>query len=197
MGGLITATLGVVFLIPVSWSGVSDQKGLQSPEPQKSSSSYSSLKGRVVRVVDGDTVLVLLDEVQKRKPLRVRLLGIDAPEKSQAFGEVCRKSLADVVAGRDVRVQVRGQDRYLRTLGVILLRTSEKNKQEQDVNLAQIRSGCAWHYKHYMDQQPVAERQLYAAAEITARKARLGLWKDAHPQAPWDFRHGTPSGNHP
>lgn len=143
----------------------------------KSHGEHRTLAGKVVRVSDGDTVVVLKD----RDQTKIRLLGIDAPEKSMPFGQVCSKKLADLVAGRDVTVEIVDTDQYGRSLGKVLL-------AGHDMNLAQIEAGCAWHYKHYEKAQVPADRALYAQAEIAARRARRGLWADAKPVAPWDFR---------
>jgi endonuclease YncB( thermonuclease family) len=135
------------------------------------------LEGRVVRVSDGDTIVILKDRAQTR----VRLLGIDAPEKAMPFGRVCRKDLASKVAGREVRIRSAGTDRYGRTLGKVLSGST-------DVNLAMIEDGCAWHYKQYARNQEPSDRKLYAEAETKARASRVGLWRDADAQAPWEFR---------
>jgi len=144
-----------------------------------------AVSGKVIRVMDGDTIEVLSVSSDEKHPVRVRLTGIDAPEKAQSFGEVCRKKLADRVAAREVRVDTRGKDRYSRTLGVIWLTTPNG---EVDINLQQIEAGCAWHYKQYQRQQKPDERVRYSDAEARARSGRLGLWQDPDPVPPWKFR---------
>lgn len=136
--------------------------------------------GKVVSVADGDTVTVLdATNVQHR----IRLTGIDAPESSQAFGTRSRQHLADLVFGKQVTVQYEKNDRYGRTLGKVIA-------EGRDVCLEQLRAGLAWHYKYYENEQPPADRQTYAQAEVEARAAKRGLWADANPIPPWDFRHG-------
>ncbi len=134
--------------------------------------------GKVVRVSDGDTVVLLTAQMRE---LKIRLLGIDAPEKGQPFGNFCREELARSIAGKSVRVETRGTDRYERTLGKIVF-------EGRDINLAQVESGCAWHYRQFARSQPVADRELYAVKEQEAREAKRGLWQDKKPKAPWDFR---------
>lgn len=134
--------------------------------------------GRVVAVADGDTVTVLDTAKVQRK---VRLSGIDAPEKRQPFGTVSRKNLADLVFGKTVTVTYRKVDRYGRQIGVL-------HVGDIDANLAQLRAGLAWHYKHYEREQPHRERAAYAAAEQEASDRKRGLWRDANPIPPWDFR---------
>ena len=138
-----------------------------------------TLMGRVVSVADGDTITVLDDTNTQHK---IRLTGIDAPEKRQAFGNVSRQSLADMVAGQSVAVEWVKADRYGRKLGKVLL-------AGLDCNLVQVKRGLAWHYKQYQREQSPTDQQSYAAAEIEARAAKLGLWRDADPMPPWEFRH--------
>lgn len=138
----------------------------------------AEISGRVVRVADGDTITVLDNNKTQHK---VRLAGVDAPEKAQAFGERSRESLDELVAGRIVIVESNKRDRYGRTVGKILL-------NGQDINFEQVRRGMAWHYKAYANEQSPEDRSLYDAAEVEARQARRGLWADRTPVPPWDFR---------
>ncbi len=137
-----------------------------------------TLLGKVINVADGDTITVL-DEAHTQH--KVRLTGIDAPEKRQAFGNVSKQSLAEQVAGQSVAVEWDKVDRYGRKVGKVLLRGL-------DCNLEQVKRGLAWHYKQYQREQSPADRTRYAAAEVEARAARLGLWRDAAPTSPWVFR---------
>ena len=136
------------------------------------------LNGRVVAVADGDTV-TLLDARLRRH--QIRLLGIDAPEKDQAYGLQSRANLAQQVFGRQVVADCRQTDRYHRKVCLIEI-------DGQDVNLAQIEAGLAWHYKSYTREQKLTERLQYATAETQARLARRGLWSQRAPLAPWDYR---------
>lgn len=138
------------------------------------------LSGRVIAVADGDTV-TLLDARLRRH--QIRLLGIDAPEKDQAYGWQARAYLAQQVFGRQVIADCRKSDRYQRRLCRLEL-------DGQDVNLGLIEAGLAWHYKSYARDQKLTERLLYASAETQARLARRGLWSQRAPQAPWDYRAG-------
>ena len=132
----------------------------------------------VVGVADGDTITVL--DTSKRQH-RIRLAGIDAPEKRQAFGNRSNQSLSQMVFRRIVRVDYDKTDRYGRIVGKVML-------GELDTNLEQIRRGMAWHYKDYEREQSAPDRRLYSDAELEARKARRGLWVDREPVPPWDFR---------
>jgi len=156
--------------------------------------SGATLTGKVIRVLDGDTIEVLQVEGATKTPVRIRMTGIDAPEKSQPFGEKCRENLAAMIAGREATIDLRGTDRYSRALGVVLLQEPPSGgapstlAPPKDINLAQIASGCAWHYKQYQKQQKPEERRAYSEAEVSARTRRLGLWRDPSPQPPWQYR---------
>lgn len=136
------------------------------------------LEGKVVSVADGDTVTVL---TAARIQTRVRLVGIDAPERGQAFGTRARLALAALVYQQQVSVEFEKKDRYGRVLGKLLVKGV-------DANLEQIKSGMAWHYKAYQRDQSGPDRIRYAQAELEAQSTGRGLWSDRHAVAPWDFR---------
>lgn len=137
-----------------------------------------TLSGRVVGVADGDTITVL-DNTNTQ--YIIRLAGIDAPEKKQAFGNVSKKSLSDLVFDKQVTVEWNKQDRYGRTVGKVLVKGV-------DANLEQVKRGLAWFYKKYQNEQPLQDRLDYMHAQEDAEKNRVGLWVDQAPIAPWDFR---------
>ena len=143
---------------------------------------------RVVGVSDGDTITVLTAD---KKQIRVRLVGIDAPESRQAYGERAKQKLSELVFNKTVSVLFDKQDRYGRTLGKVLL-------GERDVNMEMLLAGLAWHYKDYARDQLEADRDMYAMAEAEARESKLGLWTDANPTAPSEYRRaGRGSGRQP
>ena len=144
-----------------------------------SQAQAETLLGKVIHVQDGDSITVL-DETHTQH--KIRLSGIDAPERRQAFGNVSKESLAEQVAGQSVAVEWDKVDRYGRKVGKVLL-------AGLDCNLVQVKRGLAWHYKQYQREQSPTDQQSYAAAEIEARAAKLGLWRDADPVPPWEFRH--------
>ena len=131
--------------------------------------------GRVVGVADGDTITVLVGV----EPRRVRLAGIDAPEKGQAFGQRAKQATSRLVFGRTVKVVVRGQDRYGRTLGEVRL------PDGTSLNERLVEEGWAWHYARYSKGQRLAE------LEATARRSRRGLWVDPRALPPWEFRNAN------
>jgi len=138
-----------------------------------------TITGHVVGVADGDTITVLdADKVQHK----IRLAGIDAPEKQQAFGSRSKESLSDLVFDKTVNVETDKRDRYRREIGKVLV-------NGRDVNLVQVERGMAWFYRQYQREQSPNDRKLYEAAEDAARADRRGLWRDTDPVPPWEFRH--------
>lgn len=138
----------------------------------------TTISGKVVGVADGDTITVLDDSNTQHK---IRLAGIDAPEKKQPFGNVSKQSLSDLVYGKQVSVDYNKQDRYGRTVGKVII-------DGTDVNLEQVKRGLAWFYKKYQNEQPLKDRLDYLHAQEAAEKTKVGLWVDPKPIAPWDFR---------
>jgi micrococcal nuclease len=129
--------------------------------------------GKVVGVTDGDTVTVL----HANKPERIRLHGIDCPEKGQAFGMRAKQAASEMVFGKDVAVRSHGKDKFGRTIGAIILLDGT------NVNKKLVRDGWCWWYRKY-----AAGDIDYARAEAEARKAKRGLWQDDTAVPPWDFR---------
>lgn len=130
------------------------------------------LQGKVVGVLDGDTIEVL---DAAKKPRRIRLAEIDAPEKAQAFGQRSKQALSDLCFAKQARVRIVDQDRYGRAVGRVFC-------EGQDANLSQVRQGMAWAYERY------AKDPAILAAEREARAARRGLWADPNPVPPWQWR---------
>lgn len=137
------------------------------------------LSGRVVGVTDGDTISLLDSGYNMHK---IRLGGIDAPEKKQAFGNVAKQSLSGLIYNQQVHVQWHKKDRYGRKVGKVWA-------DDTDINLEQIKRGMAWYYKKYKGELVQADRIIYVQAQIEAERKQVGLWVDADPIAPWDFRN--------
>jgi endonuclease YncB( thermonuclease family) len=135
------------------------------------------IQGKVVDLGWGDSITVL--DAQS-KPQRVRLLGIDAPEKDQAFGPSARQKLSTLVFGKVVTVKYQKVDRSGRPLGKVMLGAT-------DINLEMLKLGMAWYYTNDRD-LPESDRPLYATAEREAKAAERGLWQDESPVSPWEFR---------
>lgn len=138
-----------------------------------------AFSGRVVAALDGDSMRILRDG----REVEVRLHGVDAPEGGQAFGDESRRFLSELARGKTVNVDVRDVDQYDRLVARVHI-------DDVDVGLEIIRTGHGWHYTRY------SSDAAYAQAERQSRQSRRGLWADAAPIAPWDFReeHGRRSG---
>ena len=135
-----------------------------------------ALSGRVVGVADGDTITVLTSDKQR---IKIRLYGIDCPEKRQAYGDRARDFTGAVVFGQDVRVEVLGRDRYGRTLGIVC------GPDGRVLNRKLLVSGLAWVYVQYCKRP---ECMQWYDDEAAARSARRGLWKHGNPLPPWEWR---------
>lgn len=136
------------------------------------------VEAKVVGVTDGDTLVVLDGDSVQHK---VRLAGIDAPEKKQAFGARAQQTLAVAVHRKTVVLDWHKKDRNGRLIAKVLI-------GNRDVGLELVASGFAWHYKAYEREQSTEDRLGYAAAELKARQRRSGLWADSAPVPPWEFR---------
>lgn len=135
----------------------------------------ADFKGKVVKIIDGDTIDVLTPQKQK---IRVRLLDIDAPESRQAYGNVSRKHLASLIAGKNVFVKENKKDIYHRTLGTIFY-------NKININAKMVENGYAWAYRH----KGIANNKRMVKLESIAKQNKRGLWNDKNPIAPWDFRY--------
>jgi len=136
------------------------------------------VEGHVVGISDGDTITVLDDSKAQHK---LRIAGIDAPERGQAFGERSKQNLSALVYQKRVEGRCHKKDRYGREVCTVYVAL-------RDVGLEQIRTGMAWHYKAYQHEQPTQERLVYRDEENAAKEAKRGLWKDGKPVPPWEFR---------
>ena len=137
-----------------------------------------TITGRVVGVADGDTITVLDADKMQHK---IRLSGIDAPEKKQPFGNRSKESLSALTFDKTVAVETTKRDKYGRQIGKVLA-------DGRDVNLVQIERGMAWFYRQYRREQSTDDQRLYEAAEDAAKAGKRGLWRDDGPVPPWEFR---------
>ena len=151
-----------------------------------------TIQGKVVKVADGDTVTIIDDSGKKH---RVRLAGIDAPEKDQSYGDVSTQSLVELVSGKAITIEYEKRDRYERIVGKLLVNPPGEVfcmaldcVKKIDAGLEQIKAGLAWHYKYYQMEQSEKDRGLYSEAEQEARIKKMGSWKDKDPMAPWEWR---------
>ena len=127
---------------------------------------------QVIGIADGDTLTVLHD----RRPLKIRLANIDAPEKKQAFGKKSKQSLSDMCFQKDATYSIQNIDQYGRTVAVVTCAGIEANHE-------QVERGLAWVYTQYNKDRSLPTIQAKAKA------AHRGLWAEARPTPPWEFRH--------
>jgi len=129
----------------------------------------------VIGIADGDTLTVRCETPDGMENVKVRLAEIDAPEKSQAFGSRSRQHLATLCFNRSAVIRSQSMDRYGRTVARV-------ECEGVDANVEQVSAGMAWVYDKY-----VIDRDLYRVQD-EARAARRGLWTDADPVPPWEWR---------
>ncbi len=132
-----------------------------------------TLTGRAIKIIDGDTFVLLTED---NATYRIRLHGIDCPERGMDYYKVCKTALGGFCEGRQLNVIVRDKDRYKRTVGDIY---TEDGKW---INLQMVAGGFAWHYTHYDN-----DERLENAAQ-NAQNAKLGLWALPNPMPPWEWR---------
>jgi len=141
-----------------------------------SAASLPAQTGKVVRIRDGDSIVVL----EAGAEVEVRLHGVDAPELAQAYGRRAKRRTGELAFGKEVRLESRGQDSYGRELAEVFL------PDGRSLNRERVSEGFAWWYRRYADDADLAAR------EQEARAARRGLWADQAPVPPWDFRETHP-----
>jgi micrococcal nuclease len=132
-----------------------------------------TITGRVVKVADGDTFTLLTDSKQQ---LRIRLAGIDCPEKKQDFGTRAQQFTSDLIFAKTVTVEKKDTDRYGRIIGVVKLANGRSLNEEL------LKAGLAWHYKKH------DKSSRFAGLERQAKNNRLGIWSRKDAIAPWEFR---------
>ena len=144
----------------------------------------------VVGVSDGDTLKARCGQPGHYEELKVRLNGIDTPEKRQPFGERAKKAMSDLVYMKDVDLDCIKTDRYGRSVCKVMVTptSAPRGPRTLDAGLAMVMVGMAWWYRGYSREQTAQERGQYEFAETEAKAKRVGLWRDAEPVPPWDWR---------
>jgi endonuclease YncB( thermonuclease family) len=153
------------------WSG-KDGNTAENPVVAEARQSGKLLTGKVVGISDGDTFKLL---IEGNKTVRVRLFGIDAPEKGQDFGTQARQELSNLVFSKPVDVVQKTKDRYGRVVAIVFIAGANVNEQL-------LRNGMVWHYTEY-DKNPV-----WARFQEEAKQSRRGLWSQPNPTPPWQWR---------
>lgn len=138
-------------------------------------------EGQVVGVSDGDTIRVMV----QGKEEKLRLFGVDCPEKDMPFGSAAKQFTSELVFGKSVRVQKIDSDRYGRIVAEVFYREAD-GAAERSLNAALVEAGLAWAYREYGDR--------FVPQEDAARAARRGLWAQADPEPPWSHRKAKREG---
>lgn len=151
----------------------------------------------VVGVSDGDTITARCGESGAYEQIKVRMQGIDAPERKQPYGARSKEALSDLVFQRLAELRCGKTDRYQRKVCSVWVApaASPDGPRTLDAGLAMVNTGMAWWYRAYAREQSPQERVDYEAAEGDARRRRSGLWSDAAPLAPWDWRRSSRTPN--
>lgn len=140
-----------------------------------------------VGVSDGDTIKARCGEPGAYEEVKVRIGGIDAPEKRQPFGQRAKEAMSDLVYMKSVKLDCFKLDRYGRHVCTV------STAADGDVGLAMVRAGMAWWYRAYAREQALPARGLYERAEAEASGAKRGLWGDSGALAPWTWRRSQTS----
>jgi micrococcal nuclease len=133
----------------------------------------NTFTAKVIGITDGDSITVLTD---KKQQVKIRLEGIDCPELRQDFGNRAKQTTSGLCFKKNVRVKKTGTDRYGRMLAYVYV-------DNLCVNRELIKLGMAWQYKQYNKDPTLAK------LEAKARKAKVGLWAQKNPEAPWEWRN--------
>jgi len=142
---------------------------------KKSAEEIKTWSGKVIGISDGDTITAL----HNGKGERIRLYGIDTPEKGQAFGKKAKQFTSSMVYGKTVDIEAKDIDRYGRTVGMVYV-------NGESLNEALVNNGYAWVYRKYCKEVFCND---WISLESAARYGKIGLWSAPNPIPPWDFRH--------
>lgn len=160
-------------LIPTNTQSDLQQKVNQQKEAIATIQVGDTLKGEIVGIMDGDTYDLLTNE---KKTYRIRMEGIDAPERGMPYNKVAKDYLSELCIQKNVTAVVVSKDIYNRLVAYTFLDDGRELSHEM------LKAGFAWHYKYYNSDKEMAQ------LENKARKEKKGLWADENPIAPWEAR---------
>ncbi len=139
--------------------------------------SADTLTGHVVGITDGDTLTLLV----ARQQYKIRIAGIDSPERHQAWGDRSKTNISRLAFNQMAVADCPKVDRWGRKICKVTVNAV-------DIGMEQIKDGMAWWYRKYANEQSPEDRSAYESSELMAKLQRLGLWGDTNPVPPWDFR---------
>lgn len=135
----------------------------------------NSFTGQCIDVADGDTITV---QTQSQEKIKVRLSGVDCPETFQVHGEKAKQYLSSLVSGKRVRIEPETLDQFGRTVGMVLVNGA-------NINEMIVANGHGWVFRKYCTAVYCND---WLKLEASARAAKIGLWEDANPKSPWEWR---------
>lgn len=147
-----------------------EEKAVQ--QPPKSTGNKKTITGKVIGISDGDTFRVL---TERNETVKVRLYGIDAPEKGQDYGTQSQQQLSSLIFSKPIRVEQKNKDRYGRVVGIAFV-------DDLNVNEEMLKSGMVWHYRQY------DKNERWASMQRDAQAQKAGLWNKQSPTPPWEWR---------
>ena len=158
-------------------------------QPQDNKTKYfiseevQSVACKVVRIIDGDTVIVVKDH----QNITIRLDAIDCPESDQPWGDNAKYGLIKLIGGKEIHIEEHGVDRYGRTLATLYVKNDHASEW-MNVNEKLVTLGHAWVMRMFYKHLPKKRRDKLNALERWSRSKKVGLWKTAHPIPPWKWR---------
>lgn len=163
----------IVYIVLISFVLFNISCNSRSGNRKANSQNEQGITGKVVGVIDGDTYDIL---IEGNKAIRVRMEGIDAPEKGMPFYKVAKNYLSVLCFGKQVTLNISGKDNHNRTLAFSYLEDGKELSHEM------LKAGLAWHFKKY-NSDTALER-----LEIEAKNSKIGLWQNENPMPPWENR---------
>ncbi len=137
-----------------------------------------NIKVKIIKIIDGDTVVA---RTINNKKLKIRLAGIDAPERDQPYGIKSTNYLKKIIFSKIVNIHLTSKDKYKRSLGIIFYKKT-------NINLDLVSSGNAWAYRKYLKKMGKKLEEAFIRAESNAQYYKLGLWNNLSPTPPWTWR---------
>jgi endonuclease YncB( thermonuclease family) len=176
-----TGMLKEVQMLPGAFDRVVNRAGLALGvgKPATARKADAQVKLFVTAITDGDTINIL--DTQKTEH-KIRISGIDAPEKAQPFGSKSTANLGRLAFNKDAQADCPKRDRFGRLVCKVTV-------DGTDVGLQQVTDGMAWWYRKYAKEQLGADQDSYEQAETMAKLRRIGLWGEVNPVPPWEWRH--------
>ena len=161
------------------------EKSVKAASAGKSGPVLDKNEYRLARLSDGDSFVL---EDSRKRTVKVRLYGVDAPEGKQSFGNVSRNHLKRLLEGKKLLIRTMYKDNHQRSVAIVYYSQNGK-PDELSINQRQVQAGMAWVYDYFCTS---AVCNTWKLEEAMAQKAKLGLWRDSNPVPPWQWRRANP-----